>query len=207
MDVKEIYNQLEKEIPLSNIKVNEEMKKHTSFKIGGCADILVIAQKVDEIKHVLKIAKEFNVPLTIIGNGTNILVKDNGIRGIVLKIDLQNIEIQKEKQDVEMQVCYDKVAEEEEVYNYKNVIVDVGAGVKLALLAQKLLKEEIEGIAIAKREHRYQGRKRIQPPEGFGLLYEKYQAHKITKAEIARQLNISRPTVDRLITEKEKEQT
>ena len=57
MDVKEIYNQLEKEIPLSNIKVNEEMKKHTSFKIGGCADILVIAQKVDEIKHVLKIAK------------------------------------------------------------------------------------------------------------------------------------------------------
>ena len=90
MDVKEIYNQLEKEIPLSNIKVNEEMKKHTSFKIGGCADILVIAQKVDEIKYVLKIAKEFNVPLTIIGNGTNILVKDNGIRGIVLKIDLQN---------------------------------------------------------------------------------------------------------------------
>ena len=97
MDVKEIYNQLEKEIPLSNIKVNEEMKKHTSFKIGGCADILVIAQKVDEIKHVLKIAKEFNVPLTIIGNGTNILVKDNGIRGIVLKIDLQNIKIQKRK--------------------------------------------------------------------------------------------------------------
>ena len=149
MDVKEIYNQLEKEIPLSNIKVNEEMKKHTSFKIGGCADILVIAQKVDEIKHVLKIAKEFNVPLTIIGNGTNILVKDNGIRGIVLKIDLQNIKIQKEKQDVEMQVCYDKVAEEEEVYNYKNVIVDVGAGVKLALLAQKLLKEEIEGFECA----------------------------------------------------------
>ena len=70
-----------------------------------------------------------------------------------------------------------------------------------------LLERQREGIAIAKREHRYQGRKRIQPPEGFGLLYEKYQAHKITKAEIARQLNISRPTVDRLITEKEKEQT
>ena len=72
---------------------------------------------------------------------------------------------------------------------------------------QNLLERQREGIAIAKREHRYQGRKRIQPPEGFGLLYEKYQAHKITKAEIARQLNISRPTVDRLITEKEKEQT
>ena len=46
-------------------------------------------------------------------------------------------------------MCYDKVAEEEEVYNYKNVIVDVGAGVKLALLAQKLLKEEIEGFEFA----------------------------------------------------------
>lgn len=140
MDIKEVYKQLVKEILPSNIKINEEMKKHTSFKIGGCADIFVIAKSLEDIKSVLQVVKEKKIKLTVIGNGTNILVKDNGIRGIVLKVDLQNIEIQKENQDVEMQVCYDKVAEEEEIYNYNKVIVNVGAGVKLAALARNFIK-------------------------------------------------------------------
>ena len=64
-------------------------------------------------------------------------------------------------------------------------------------------QEQIEGIAIAKREKRYQGRKRIQQPDSFELLYGRYRDHKVTKSEIARQLEISRPTVDRLIKEME----
>ncbi len=140
MDIKEVYNQLVKEILPSNIRINEEMKKHTSFKIGGCADIFVIAKSLEDIKNVLQIVKENKIKLTIIGNGTNILVKDNGIRGIVLKVDLQNIEIQKENQDVEMQICYDKVAEEEEPYNYNAVIINVESGVKLGALARNFIK-------------------------------------------------------------------
>ena len=64
-----------------------------------------------------------------------------------------------------------------------------------------LLERQKEGIAIAKREHRYKGRKKISKSEDFGQLFEKYQKHEISKSEIARQLKVSRPTVDRLILE------
>lgn len=150
MNIKEIYNELVKKIPPSNIKVEEEMKKYTSFKIGGIADILVFAKSIEDIKDVLEVVKTNKIPLTIMGNGTNLLVKDNGIRGIVLKIDLQEIDIKKDKQDIEMQLVYDKVAEEEEEYKYnQDVVIKLGAGVKLGMLAGILLKEEIEGFEFA----------------------------------------------------------
>lgn len=141
MNIKEIYNELIKKIPPSNIKVEEEMKKYTSFKIGGIADILVFAKSIEDIKNVLEVVKTNKIPLTIMGNGTNLLVKDNGIRGIVLKIDLQEIDIEKDKQDIEMQVSYEKVAEEEEEYKYnQDVIINLGAGVKLGMLARNIIK-------------------------------------------------------------------
>lgn len=141
LNIKEIYNELVKKIPPSNIKVEEEMKKYTSFKIGGIADILIFAKSIDDIKNVLEVVKKNKIPLTIIGNGTNLLVKDNGIRGIVLKIDLQEIDIQKDKQDVEMQLEYNKVAEEDEEYKYnQDVIIELGAGVKLGMLARRSFK-------------------------------------------------------------------
>lgn len=154
MDIKKIYNQLEKKVPASNIKVEEKMSKYTSFKIGGIADILVIAKSIEEIKSVLTIVKENNIPLTVIGNGTNILVKDNGIRGIVLKIDLDKIEIEEDLQDVEMQLMYDKVAEEEEIYKYNYVIVNAYAGVKLGKLARNFTKKRNRRIRICIRHTR-----------------------------------------------------
>ena len=65
-----------------NIKVNEPMSKHTSFKTGGPADVFVTPETKDEIVKLLKL----DVKKTIIGNGSNILVKDEGIRGVVAKI-------------------------------------------------------------------------------------------------------------------------
>ena len=118
MNNKEIYDELCKIIEPSNIKTNESMKKHTSFKIGGNADFFVIAKNVEDIRNVLKFTKTNEVSLTIIGNGSNILVSDNGIRGIVLQINLQGIEIEKEINDIEMAQDLDCVAEEEENYTY-----------------------------------------------------------------------------------------
>lgn len=128
MEKEQIYQLLTKEVGLEFVKKEEPMSKHTSFKIGGNADIFVIIKNEDILKNVLKIAREQNVPLTILGNGTNVLVKDNGIRGLVAKIDIQGIEIKK---------YADKV------------IVIAGAGVKNAILAQQLLKEEISGFEFA----------------------------------------------------------
>ena len=86
----DIYSELLKSIPKENILVDEPMKNHTSFKIGGKADFFVTAKTIDEIKGILNLAKKENIKITVIGNGTNILVKDGGIRGITLKLDFKN---------------------------------------------------------------------------------------------------------------------
>ena len=63
---------------------NENMSRHTSFKIGGAADIYLCPQSADELKTVLSVARAENIPLTIIGNGSNLLVSDDGINGAVI---------------------------------------------------------------------------------------------------------------------------
>ena len=72
----DIYNLLIKKIDESQVAVSELMSKHTSFKIGGAADFFVKAEKEEDLKYILEIVKEHEIPLTIIGNGTNLLVKD-----------------------------------------------------------------------------------------------------------------------------------
>ena len=68
------------------IKVNELMSKHTTFRIGGPADYLATPTNVDELLALINVAKENELPITLIGNGSNLLVRDKGIRGLVIKI-------------------------------------------------------------------------------------------------------------------------
>lgn len=63
------------------------MARYTTFHIGGPADVLVNIAAASEIPLALRAAKLANVPVTIIGNGSNILVRDGGIRGLVIRID------------------------------------------------------------------------------------------------------------------------
>lgn len=123
LNIKEILenSKLNKE----NLYYNEPMAKHTSFKIGGPADVFIKVDNIEELKEILKLSKENKIPLTIIGNGSNILVTDKGIRGITAKLNLKDIKIKNE--------------------NNKQII-KVDAGVPVGLLAQKLLKEKITGF-------------------------------------------------------------
>ena len=68
------------------VRLNELMSGHTSFKIGGPADILVLPESIEQLREVLKVVKGTVVPLTLLGNGSNVLVRDKGIRGIVIKL-------------------------------------------------------------------------------------------------------------------------
>lgn len=123
--MQEIYKQLiESGIDKSNIIIDEAMSKHISFKVGGNADIFVKVYSLEEIKSILKIVSENNIPLFVLGNGTNILVRDEGFRGIVLQVKLENIEI-----------------------NDTEVIV--GSGVKNAVLAKKLTDNSLTGFEFA----------------------------------------------------------
>lgn len=124
MDIKDIQNL----IPQENIYINEPMSKYTSFKIGGPAECLVKIKTIEQLKAILKYVREKDIDLTIIGNGSNILVSDDGIKGIVVKIEIDNLKI--DKQD-------------------ERILVTVGSGIKLGLLAQKCLKEEITGFEFA----------------------------------------------------------
>lgn len=124
MTKNEIYLDLQKLVKNEIIK-NEPMSKHTSFKIGGCADFFIKVSSEEEISEIQKYANLNNIPLTIIGNGSNLLVSDDGIEGIVLKIDIQELEIEDNKEDV---------------------IAIVGAGNKLAATAHILMTKGISGM-------------------------------------------------------------
>ena len=109
----------------NKIIFDEPMKKYTSFKIGGTADEFIKVKDEQELKEALKYAKNKNLKITIIGNGSNLLVLDKGIRGLVIKIDIQKLEIEKKE----------KYAE-----------ITVGSGYKTMALGIKLMNEGISGF-------------------------------------------------------------
>ena len=128
MDIDLVLNDLKEFLSDDKISTNEPMNKHTSLRIGGMADIYVKPSTIQEIQKIIDVSKKYKIPLNIIGNGSNILVKDNGIRGIVLRPYLTNFEIDK-KQDY--------------------VVVNAEAGVMNAQIAHKLAEESICGFEFA----------------------------------------------------------
>ncbi len=95
-----ILESLNKKLGEQNVLINEPMSNHTSFKIGGPADIFVKVNTEENLKYVLQTAKENSIPLFILGNGSNILVTDKGIRGIVCKIELDKFIIEEKDDDI-----------------------------------------------------------------------------------------------------------
>lgn len=123
MNIQQILEQ--ENILKEKIQYNVPMSKYTSFKVGGPAECLIKIETLEELKQILEIAQNNNIKTTIIGNGSNILVKDKGIKGIVLKIEIKKFELSKENELI------------------------VGSGNKLGEIAQKLAKEEITGFEFA----------------------------------------------------------
>ena len=80
-----LYEIMKTILPEERIREKELLKNHTTFRIGGEADVLVMPE-AQEIPLVLQKAAELQIPVTVIGNGSNLLVGDKGIRGLVLEI-------------------------------------------------------------------------------------------------------------------------
>ena len=87
-------DRLEQIVDREQILLNEPMKKHTTFKVGGPADIFVQLSNADELREILSSAKEYDMPVYIIGNGSNLLVGDLGYRGLIVQIYKNMNEIQ-----------------------------------------------------------------------------------------------------------------
>jgi len=108
--MEEIYKDIIEKIPQERVLKNEPMSKHTSFKIGGPADVFVKINNLEELKYILKIAKTKSIPLTVIGNGSNMLVTDKGIRGITIKLNLDNVVVIDDVIEVECGILLSKLA-------------------------------------------------------------------------------------------------
>lgn len=121
----DLYKELQKVIDRKQILRDEKMSKHTSFKIGGPADFFIDIQNVKELKFVLELANKNNIPLTVVGNGTNLLVSDKGIRGIVIKISISDFKVVRKKDKAE---------------------ITISSGYSVGKLAQLALKEELTGL-------------------------------------------------------------
>lgn len=68
------------------VKVNEPMSLHTSWQVGGPADYFLCPADLDELIEIVRFRKKYDLPLYVLGNGTNLLVRDGGIRGMVVNI-------------------------------------------------------------------------------------------------------------------------
>lgn len=112
-------------IPKENIKLDEPMSKHTSFKTGGNAEFYLLINTENQIKRLLSYSKENDIDLYIIGNGSNLLVSDKGIKGIVARITFEDLLIAEDEGDI---------------------IVKAGAGIKVMALAQLLKSKGITGF-------------------------------------------------------------
>lgn len=125
MDTENIFLELKKIIPEENILKNESMKKHTTLKTGGIADLFVKVKSIDQLKDILFFCKNNDVKFYVIGNGSNLIVSDKGLRGIAIKIELKDIEIK-------------------DINGGKEIVVE--SGIMMGFLAQKLLKQQVTGF-------------------------------------------------------------
>ena len=168
--------ELEYILGASKVKYNEPMSKHTSFKVGGNADIFITIdsqekllkvlefvknnkfarinqtwQKVDTYNENKEDASEHSMPITIVGNGTNLLVKDGGIRGLVIKyiannysiVDSNDTNIEEMKSQTTNLELGQANNEDESYY------VTVSSGMANASLAKILLDNSLSGFEFA----------------------------------------------------------
>lgn len=126
MDKKEIYNLLSQIIDEKSIYIDEPMNKHTSFKVGGPADILVRPRTEEEISNIFKLVNKFEIPFLVKGNGSNILIKDGGFRGLVIEIsdNFSNFEI-------------------------RGTEVEIQSGALLSVIGRAVMNESLTGFEFA----------------------------------------------------------
>lgn len=108
-----------------NVLLNEPMKKHTTFRSGGEAELYINVLSSANLVELIKYLKEHNIEYIVLGRGSNVLVKDGGIDSVVISTSMmKNLSV-------------------------KDNIIEADAGVSLALIANEALKNELEGFEFA----------------------------------------------------------
>lgn len=144
MSIKEMIEKSNLKIDKEKILYNEPMKKYTTFKVGGPAECLIKISSKKDLKEILKFANENNIQITVLGNGSNVLVQDKGIKGITLIIKIEKIEIENQAENLNNNKSKNK--EENSGNNNTKVKIKLGAGEKIAKVGIKFSKEGLTGF-------------------------------------------------------------
>lgn len=116
------------------LKINEPLGRYTTFKVGGPADFFYDAKTKDEFVTAVKIARTVNMPLFVLGGGTNILIGDRGVRGLVIKNSTQAIAIRGVRGSMEQGT------------SKRTVYVEADSGVPMNKLVRFTIEEGLSGL-------------------------------------------------------------
>ena len=86
LELRRLAERFRSDLRQTQVFDREPLSRHTSFRIGGPADVLVMPWSVPDLQRVITLTREAGIPLTVIGNGSNLLIRDGGLRGVVLKV-------------------------------------------------------------------------------------------------------------------------
>lgn len=84
----------------NRVLFEEQMSQHTTFRIGGPADVFVMPENYEQIREVLRLCKEEKLPFFVLGNGSNLLVSDSGYRGVIIQMDRNMEEIRLDGEEI-----------------------------------------------------------------------------------------------------------
>ncbi len=126
----EVLQDLKKIVTPERVVCGEPLRNHTTFKIGGPADYFVITKNAEETAAVIQYCNQQSLPILMIGNGSNLLISDAGIRGVVVKQE-------DNPEEFIITNC-------EEGY-----LVTGGAGMNLSTFAMKIANESLTGFEFA----------------------------------------------------------
>ena len=126
MDISQAADLLAAIAGSDNVKINEPMSIHTSFKVGGPADLFVKPGNAGQLAEIIKICGDRQIPVFIMGNGTNLIVREKGIRGVVIKV-------------------FDNISR----YTVNGNFIEAEAGILLSKLSKLALENELSGLEFA----------------------------------------------------------
>ena len=199
----DLYNQLINCIDKERVLVDEPMKKHTTFRVGGNADYFVMPQNAEEVKKIVALCKEAEIPYYILGNGSNLLVGDKGYRGVIIQIykEMNGIQIEGDRVKAQAGALLSRVgaaALEAELTGFEfaagipgtvggAVVMNAGAyggEMKNIIASATVLTQDGKIITINKEELELGYRTSVIAKRGYVVLEAEYQLQKGDKEAI-----------------------
>ena len=121
-----VYDYIISKIPKDQVLLNEEMKSHTTFRVGGPADALIKIGSPEQLSVIIPFLNRTNIPYFIKGNGSNILVSDAGYRGVI----------------IELSDCFNDI-------RIEGNTIEASAGAMMSAIAHRAMENSLSGFEFA----------------------------------------------------------